>query len=79
MKGIKIARQADAFWEDRFEKRMDQFNKPYYWLTGEFGNFDHGEDTDIFAISEGFASIVPTQYDMTSYNAVEEIKKWKLD
>lgn len=76
LKGIKIARQANAFWEDRFDKRYDQFNKPYYWLTGKFGNHDHGEDTDIFALSQGYASIVPTQFDMTAYSTMNELKKW---
>ena len=77
IKGIKIARQAMAYWEDRFEKRYDQFEKPYYWLTGDFGNHDHGTDTDIHAIAEGYASIVPTQFDMTSYSAIETLKNWK--
>jgi 5'-nucleotidase len=76
LKGIKLARQANAFWEDRFDKRFDQFNKPYYWLTGEFGNHDHGEDTDIFALSQGYASIVPTQFDMTAYSSMKTLKEW---
>ena len=27
LKGIKVCRQAYAFWEDRFDKRMDQFGR----------------------------------------------------
>lgn len=78
IKGVKIARQATAYWEDRFDKRYDQFNNPYYWLAGDFGNFDHGEDTDIYALSQGYASVVPTQFDMTSYSAMEMMKKWVI-
>lgn len=78
IKGIKIARQATAYWEDRFDKRYDQFNNPYYWLAGDFGNFDHGEDTDIYALSQGYASVVPTQFDMTSHSAIEIMKKWDI-
>jgi 5'-nucleotidase len=74
--GVKIVRQANAFWEDRFEKRFDQFNRPYYWLTGGFGVHDEGEDTDIHALSQNFASIVPIHYDMTSYTAMEHMKSW---
>lgn len=77
IQGIKITRQATAYWEDRFDKRYDQFNNPYYWLAGDFGNFDHGTDTDIHALSQGYASIVPTQFDMTSNNAMEIMKNWK--
>lgn len=78
IKGIKICRQAHAFWADRFDKRVDQFNKPYYWLTGEFSNFDKEDDTDLYALENGYASVVPTQFDMTAYKVLNDIKNWKL-
>lgn len=77
-KGIRVCRAAHAFWEDRFDKRFDQFGKPYYWLTGEFVYDDAGEDTDLFAMKHGFASVVPIQYDMTAYLAISELNTWKL-
>jgi 5'-nucleotidase len=78
IKGIKVCKQAHAFWEDRFDKRLDQFGKPYYWLTGEFLKEDTSEDTDLFALQNGYASVVPTQFDMTAYKVMEEFKKWDL-
>lgn len=77
-KGIKICRQAHAFWKDRFDKRIDQFGKPYYWLTGEFENFDAGEDTDVYALNNGYASVVPVQFDMTAHNCLPALNNWKL-
>lgn len=78
VKGIKICRQAHAFWEDRFDKRLDQFNRPYYWLTGEFLNHDKEEDTDLFAIENGYASVVPTQFDMTAYKVLNQFKHLEI-
>ncbi|TNE55710.1 MAG: 5'/3'-nucleotidase SurE [Bacteroidetes bacterium] len=78
IKGIKVCRAARAFWEDRFEKRKDQFDRPYYWLTGEFVYQDLGEDTDLHALKSGYASIVPVQYDMTAYNSISELNTWKV-
>jgi len=78
LKGIKICRQAHAFWADRFDLRLDQFNKPYYWLTGEFTNNDRGEDTDLFALENGYASVVPTHFDMTAYNVLNHFKNREL-
>jgi 5'-nucleotidase len=75
-KGLKVCRAAHAFWEDRFEKRLDQFGNPYYWLTGEFLNQDKGEDTDLHALENGFASIVPVRFDMTAYHAIGELNEW---
>lgn len=78
-KGIKICRQAHAFWKDSFDKRLDQFGKPYYWLTGEFESFDGGEDTDTFALKMGYASVVPIQFDMTAHNALATLNNWKIE
>ena len=75
-KGLKVCRAAHAYWEDRFDKRQDQYGTPYYWLTGEFSNEDKGEDTDLFALGKGFASVVPVQFDLTAYHAMAELNGW---
>ncbi len=78
IKGIKICRQAKAYWKDNFDKRFDQFGKPYYWLTGDFNRSDRSEDTDIWALDNGFVSVVPTQFDMTAYHAISQLNEWGL-
>jgi 5'-nucleotidase len=78
IQGIKICRQAKAYWEDSFDKRQDQFGKPYYWLKGEFNRSDRSEDTDIWALDHGYVSIVPTQFDMTAYHVISEVNQWDI-
>ena len=78
IKGIKICRQAKASWEDKFDARKDQFGKDYYWLTGEFVNHDKGEDSDIFALKNGYVSVVPTQFDLTAHHAITQLNDWEL-
>jgi 5'-nucleotidase len=75
--GIKMCRAAHAFWEDRFDSRKDQFGRPYFWLTGDFIDVDKADDTDLYWLEKGFASVVPTQFDMTDYGALELLKKWE--
>lgn len=77
-KGIKVCHQAKAFWEDSFDKRLDQFGKPYFWLTGHFLDHEKTNDTDLYWIDKGYASVVPTQFDMTSYKALKELEYWEL-
>lgn len=77
LNGFRICKQAHAFWEDRFDKRLDQFGKPYYWLTGEFQNHDQREDTDLYALALGYASVVPTHFDMTAYSTIDHFKTWE--
>jgi 5'-nucleotidase len=78
IKGMKICRQAHAIWEEKFDKRISPFGKEYYWLSGEFVNMDKGEDTDEFALANGFASIVPVQFDMTAHHAIQQLNTWDL-
>ena len=80
IKGIKICQQAHAKWEETFEERFDPNGRRYFWLAGNFVNFDKGEDNDEWTIANNYVSIVPCQYDLTSHQAIEEIKSdWKLD
>lgn len=78
IQGIRVCKQAHAFWEDRFDKRMDQFGRPYYWLTGDFECVSDDPESDIHAMSEGFASVVPTHFDLTAYKAMQDLKNWNL-
>jgi 5'-nucleotidase len=78
LKGVKWCKQAHAFWADRFDKRHDQFGRPYYWLTGEFSSPERIEGTDLEAMDMGYASIVPTQFDMTSYSSLESTQHVEL-
>jgi 5'-nucleotidase len=55
------------------DKRQSPMGQDYYWLTGEFKNFDLGEDTDQWALDHGFVSIVPVHFDMTSYAALAQL------
>lgn len=73
IKGIKICRQAKAVWMERFDKRTNPQGKEYYWLTGEFVNQDHGEDTDEWALYNGYVSIVPVQFDLTAHHAIQKL------
>lgn len=80
IKGIKVCRQAKANWVEEFDERHDPSGHPYYWLTGKFENLDLNDiDTDIWALENGYVSIVPTQFDMTAHKAIAEITKWEFE
>ncbi len=78
IKGIKICRQAKAIWMEKFDKRKTPFGRDYYWLAGEFVNLDKGEDTDEWALSNGYVSIVPVQFDLTAHHAIQQLNSWDL-
>jgi 5'-nucleotidase len=73
IKGIKICRQANAKWEEEFDEREDPHRRKYYWLTGKFVNRDSGNDTDEWALKNGYVSIVPVQFDLTAHHAIPHL------
>jgi 5'-nucleotidase len=78
IKGIKVCRQAKANWVEEFDKRKNPMGRDYYWLTGNFINEDKGEDTDEWALSQGYISIVPTQFDLTAHHSIQQLNTWNL-
>lgn len=79
IKGIKVCRQAKALWIEKFDKRSTPSGRDYYWLTGEFVNQDKGNDTDEWALDNGYVSLVPVQFDLTAHHAMQQLNTWKLN
>jgi 5'-nucleotidase len=80
IKGIKLARQAMGIWKEEFEKRIDPRHQPYYWMTGDFHNEEpKATDTDEWALTHGYASVVPIHIDLTAYNAFNHFTSWNYE
>lgn len=78
-KGLKICRQAYAKWEEQFDHRKDPRGKDYYWMVGRFINMDTGTGTDVEALKDGYASVVPVTIDFTDRKAKEWLEKeWQF-
>ena len=77
IKGIKICKQAYAKYDEAFDERVDPQGKKYFWLTGEFKNFDKGKDTDVWALQHNYVSVVPVQFDLTNYTLKKQLEKNK--
>ena len=78
IKGIKICKQAYAKYEEDFDERMDPQGKKYYWLTGKFVNFDKSKDSDVWALTNNYVSVVPVEFDLTNYTMKAALEKKKL-
>lgn len=76
--GIKICRQARGNWIEDFDKRVNPIGKEYYWLSGKYELMDEGEDTDMWALNNGYVSVVPTKFDLTAHHFINELNTWEL-
>jgi 5'-nucleotidase len=79
IKGIKVCKQAYAKYQEDFDERIDPQGKKYYWLSGEFINFDKAKDTDVAALQKNYISVVPVQFDLTNYTLKKYLEKnWNI-
>jgi 5'-nucleotidase len=78
IKGVKICRQANARWQEQFDKRQSPQGRDYYWLSGEFINQDEGQDTDVEALEQNYVSIVPVKFDLTAHDFIKELNSWSI-
>ena len=77
-KGVKVCRQARAYWKEEFDKRVNPHGREYYWLTGKFVNMDKGEDTDEWALANDYISVVPVQFDLTAHHFLDDLNTWDM-
>jgi len=79
MSGVRLSRQGLAPANERFEKRLDPRQRPYYWFGTDRQTFIRGSDLDGALLDAGFISITPIACDSTDYRLLETLKAWQLD
>jgi 5'-nucleotidase len=75
--GVKITRLGKRVYRDIIVEKIDPRGRKYYWIAGE-PDWHHFEQSDFSATSEGFISITPLKMDMTDYELMQHLEKWKL-
>tara|TARA_B100000902_G_scaffold389592_1_gene437010 strand:- start:14006 stop:14782 length:777 start_codon:yes stop_codon:yes gene_type:complete len=71
--GIKICKQANSKWIEEFEERYDSRGEKYYWLTGKFICNDDRINTDEYALTNHYISVVPVNTDFTDINLMSKL------
>ena len=75
LKGYKVTMQGRQYFNDSFDKRIDPRGQPYYWMTGEMIDNDKTLKYDGFAVSNGYVSITPINFEMTNVDFVDELNR----
>ena len=79
IKGLRITRLGAREYEEWFEPRQDENGETQYWYSGTPVFYhDLPEDIDVISMQDGYASVTPLHYDLTSYQLIEEVKTWGI-
>jgi 5'-nucleotidase len=77
--GVKVCRMAYGTWYNETEQHHHSRGYDYWWMIGHYRNDEpEAEDTDKWALENGYIAITPTTIDVTAYEAMDQIKGWNL-
>jgi 5'-nucleotidase len=78
-KGVKVCRMSKGTWSSEVVKCHHPRGYDYWWMVGKYLNDEpDAEDTDRWALDNGYVAITPTQIDLTAYSAMDLLKAWNL-
>lgn len=78
VKGVRFCRTGWRWYTDAFSKRVDPFGQEYYWMQGVISDGVADGNTDVELCEDGYITITPLQYDLTSYKDLEKIAAQSL-
>lgn len=77
-KGMKVCRMTLGRWVDEIVKEHHPRHYDYYWVVGRYQNDEpDAEDSDQWALDNGYVAITPTKMDVTAYEFMHEIRDWE--
>lgn len=76
VKGVRVTRLGRRMSSESVIEEKDLRGHPIYWIGPQADALDKAEDTDIYAISEGYVSITPLHIDLTAYQVLDDLSGW---
>lgn len=74
IKGMKVVRSAASHWTEEYCEYTDPHGRPFYWLTGKQINDEpDATDTDLYWLSQQYATIVPATPDQTNLSVIDAL------
>ena len=78
-KGVRVCRMAQGSWLNEVTTCHHPRGYDYHWMVGHYRNDEpEATDTDNWALSNGYVAITPTTFDVTAYEALQQIKNWDI-
>ncbi|MBN1918875.1 MAG: 5'/3'-nucleotidase SurE [Verrucomicrobia bacterium] len=79
IKGMRFTHQGRLMFREEFHERTDPQRRVYYWLGGELPVSDDGAHADSTAVLDGYIAVTPLHYDLTDYDALDQMRAWEVE
>lgn len=75
-KGLRVTKAGYRHYGNDAHMHRNPRGEEYYWLGLHPLDFKEDANSDYRAILDGYASVTPVMLDLTSYDDIEDLKKW---
>jgi len=76
IRGVRVTRLGRRMSSESVIEEKDLRGHPIYWIGPQAEALDKAEDTDIYAVSEGYVSVTPLHIDLTAYQVLDDLSGW---
>ena len=77
IRGVRVVPQNVAPYLETFDRRVDPRGRIYFWSGPDFSCPEPHPDTDVIALSEGYVTVTPLQFNLTDAVMLEKMKGWQ--
>lgn len=70
---IRVVPMDVSQYREQYEKRVDPYGRPYYWLVGTPPTPPEDGQTDLSALAQGHVTITPLHYNMTEQETLRRL------
>jgi 5'-nucleotidase len=77
IRGIRALPQNVAPYRETFDRRVDPRGRVYFWTNPGLNCPEPHPDTDVTALTDGYITVTPLQFDLTHRVKLNEMSGWK--
>jgi 5'-nucleotidase len=78
IKGVKVLPQNVSPFVEKFDRRVNPRGRTYFWASPDFSCPEPHPDTDVTALTEGYITVTPLQFDLTDHARLVQMKDWQF-
>ena len=77
MRGIRVLPQNVAPYTEAYDRRIDPRGRMYFWTKPGYECSEPHPDTDVTALSDGYITVTPLQFNLTQEALLRQMTGWK--
>jgi 5'-nucleotidase len=70
---VRVVPMDVSQYSEQYEKRVDPYGRPYYWLVGKPPTPPEDGQTDLSALAQGHVTVTPLHYNMTERDTLRQL------